>query len=145
MISASLGSWHVYVCIKLKSGLRFHVVNVYLPPIYSSAIERECDMWCDLLAVLGGLPSSEPIVVTGGFNAHLGGHEGVKGLPCPCTICPRQCLAGHTCSRGERLFHMVQDWGWTMCNGCTSLPTYTFARGSSRSSLDYVLLNSKTI
>ena len=102
-------------------------------------------MWGDLHTLLGALPCSEPIVVVGDFNAHLGGHIGVQRLPCPCGHCTRQCLTGSTCSRGEKLFHMVQDWGWTMCNGCTTLPTHTFTRGETRSSLDYILLSAAAV
>ena len=97
------------------------------------------------MGVLGSLPASELIVVASDLNAHLGGYSGVTSLPCPCGPCTRVCLAGRTCSRGKRLLHALRDWGWAMCNVCPSFPTYTFSRGTCRSSLDYLLLNPPAI
>ena len=77
VILSDLGPWHVLVCLWLHSGARLHIVNLYLPPMHSPAIESEADMWGDVVGLLGSLPSSDPVVVVGDLNAHLGGHSGV--------------------------------------------------------------------
>ena len=102
--TSKLGLWHVYTFIELSFGSRLHLVNAYLPPMHSSTISCEEDMWGDFLSVLGSLPSSDASLVVGDLNAHLEGHEGLIGLPCPCGSYVRQPLSGTTCSRGERLF-----------------------------------------
>ena len=49
-----------------------YILNVYLPPISSLSAAGKHDMWEELSLVFADLLITEPVVVLGDFNTHLG-------------------------------------------------------------------------
>ena len=75
----------LYTCLTLPLLTALHLINIYLPPGYcdfSSAQQRE--FWQDLTSLLTSLPSLEPLLMVGNFNAHLGDTFHSLYPLCPC-------------------------------------------------------------
>ena len=79
ILRSTTTGYHVYVLIVAGNNV-LHVINCYLQPscpcTYSEA-------WAIVLHKLDSLPTMEPIILVGDFNAHLGGLQGLTDTPCP--------------------------------------------------------------
>ena len=71
--------YHVYVLVAAGNDV-LHVINCYLPP---NCPCTDSEAWAAVLHKLDNLPTMEPVILVGDFNAHLGGHQGQADTPCP--------------------------------------------------------------
>ena len=71
--------YHVYILVAAGNDV-LHVINCYLPP-NCPCIDSEA--WAAVLHQLDNLPTTEPVILVGNFNAHLGGFQGLANAPCP--------------------------------------------------------------
>ena len=71
--------YHVYVQIAAGNEV-LHIINCYLPPICPCT---DSEAWDAVLYQLDDLPTTEPVILVGNFNAHLGGLQGLADTPCP--------------------------------------------------------------
>ena len=72
--------------IYTHAGATVYILSVYLTPTSSLSVAGERDIWEELTLVFANLPVTEPMVVFGDFNAHLGD---VLSSLCPCLGLPR--------------------------------------------------------
>lgn len=84
------------------------MVNVYLPPGLSTAAEQTA--WEQVLDHLDSLCATDPIVLVGDLNMHMGHIDGLIGSACAlhgdcCARVALQGCAGGTAGlRGERVY-----------------------------------------
>ena len=58
--------------ITTEGGQALHQINMYIPPTPHQPVR---DAWQHVLDVLDTIPPSEPLLLLGDLNAHLGGNE----------------------------------------------------------------------
>ena len=60
-----------YVHVQVAIGYNMvHILNCYLPP---SCHCTDSDAWATILTHLDSIPTTEPVILVGNFNAQLGG------------------------------------------------------------------------
>lgn len=69
--------YHVHMQVAAGNNV-LHVLNCYLPPSYPCT---DSEAWATVLHQLDSLSITEPIILVGDFNAHLGGLQGLTNTP----------------------------------------------------------------
>ena len=111
VLATSAAEPYVYTQVALADGVALHVVNIYLPPA------RPTSLWHAVLDLTDTLPTSEPWLLLGDLNAHLG-----TGWPSDVTCSlhgeKRKELPGGVCQRGRLVPKTLQECGLHILNGC---------------------------
>ena len=71
--------YHVYMLVAAGDSV-LHIINCCLPP---SCPCTDSEAWATVLHKLDSQPTTEPVILVGDFNAHLGGLQGLIDTPCP--------------------------------------------------------------
>ena len=109
-----------YAYIQVAAGREvLHIINCYLLP---NSPMSDSEVLAVVLHQLDDLPTTEPVIMVGDFNAHLGGHRGLIDTLCPLHGEHRQQLQGQVNSRGRMLWSTVTARAMHVLNGCSILP-----------------------
>ena len=121
----------LYTCLASLHFPALHLINIYLPPGYCNfSSAQQNTFWLDISQLLTTLPSSEPLLIVGNFNAHLGDSFYSLHPLCPChgaKCIPLQgTTSGPTAARGGQLAHLLSTHpDLHVLNGCPNLLPYT--------------------
>ena len=70
-----------YAYVQVTAGREvLHISNCYLPP---NCLISDSEAWAAVLHQLDDLLTTEPVILVGNLNAHLGGLQGLADTPCP--------------------------------------------------------------
>ena len=118
VLATSAAETYVYTQVALADGVALHVVNIYLPPA------QPAPLWHAVLDLTNTLPTSEPWLLLGDLNAHLG-----TGWPSNVACSPhgekRKELPGGVCQRGCLVAKTLQERGLHILNGCQHAQAHT--------------------
>ena len=75
----------LYTCLASLHFPALHLINIYLPPGYCNfSSAQQNAFWLDISQLLTTLPSAEPLLIVGNFNAYLGDSFYSLHPLCPC-------------------------------------------------------------
>ena len=92
-------AYYAYIQVATRREV-LHIINCHLPP---NCPISDSEAWTAVLDQLDNLPTTEPVIMVGDFNAQLGGHRGLVDTPCLLHGEHRQQLQGQVNSRGRML------------------------------------------